>query len=241
MPHPVQHFTWCILHINKQGDNIQPWHTPFQIWSQSVVPCPVLTVRTSNISVFKLLISMYKGLLPVVHFVDMCWVPIACCMLCIAWWTKTMSWQFSREDKQELSDHKRYVHANKEWGQQRDAHLLQEGHPSGNDNRAETWWWPAVTIKERRESALGWAKRMCKGHVAEAETEKESGARRGLGNHAGLGATRMGFTSPHMWLELGRTHNRGGRWPDFFLQKVTQSASGSEEGQGSSCRGQESS
>ena len=29
--------------LNKQGDNIQPWHTPFPIWSQSVVPCPVLT------------------------------------------------------------------------------------------------------------------------------------------------------------------------------------------------------
>ena len=30
--------------LNKQGDNIQPWHTPFQIWNQSIVPCPVLTV-----------------------------------------------------------------------------------------------------------------------------------------------------------------------------------------------------
>jgi len=28
---------------NKQGDNIQPWRTPFPIWNQSVVPCPVLT------------------------------------------------------------------------------------------------------------------------------------------------------------------------------------------------------
>ena len=30
--------------LNKQGDNIQPWHTPFPIWNQSVVPCLVLTV-----------------------------------------------------------------------------------------------------------------------------------------------------------------------------------------------------
>ena len=29
--------------LNKQGDNIQPWSTPFPIWNQSVVPCPVLT------------------------------------------------------------------------------------------------------------------------------------------------------------------------------------------------------
>ena len=28
--------------LNKQGDNIQPWRTPCPIWSQSVVPCPVL-------------------------------------------------------------------------------------------------------------------------------------------------------------------------------------------------------
>ena len=28
--------------LKKQGDNIQPWCTPFPIWSQSVVPCPVL-------------------------------------------------------------------------------------------------------------------------------------------------------------------------------------------------------
>ena len=28
--------------LNKQGDNIQPWHIPFPIWNQSVVPCPVL-------------------------------------------------------------------------------------------------------------------------------------------------------------------------------------------------------
>ena len=32
--------------INKQGDNIQPWRTPFPIWNQSVVPHPVLTVAS---------------------------------------------------------------------------------------------------------------------------------------------------------------------------------------------------
>ena len=30
--------------LNKQGDNMQPWCTPFPIWNQSVLPCPVLTV-----------------------------------------------------------------------------------------------------------------------------------------------------------------------------------------------------
>ena len=32
--------------LNKQGDNIQPWCTPFPIWNQSDVPCPVLTVAS---------------------------------------------------------------------------------------------------------------------------------------------------------------------------------------------------
>ena len=32
--------------LNKQGDNIQPWRTPFPIWNQSVVPCPVLTLAS---------------------------------------------------------------------------------------------------------------------------------------------------------------------------------------------------
>ena len=32
--------------LNKQGDNIQPWRTPFLSWNQSAVPCPVLTVAS---------------------------------------------------------------------------------------------------------------------------------------------------------------------------------------------------
>ena len=32
--------------LSKQGDNIQPWHAPFPIWNQSVVPHPVLTVAS---------------------------------------------------------------------------------------------------------------------------------------------------------------------------------------------------
>ena len=40
---------FCMMYsaykLNKQGDNIQPWHTPFSIWNQSV-PCPVLTVAS---------------------------------------------------------------------------------------------------------------------------------------------------------------------------------------------------
>ena len=32
--------------LNKRGDTIQPWHTPFPIWNQSVVPYPVLSVAS---------------------------------------------------------------------------------------------------------------------------------------------------------------------------------------------------
>ena len=44
----VLHPAWNLVafKLNKQGDNIQPWHTPFPIWNQFVVPCPVLTVAS---------------------------------------------------------------------------------------------------------------------------------------------------------------------------------------------------
>ena len=41
---------FCIIYsaykLNKQSDNIQSWYTPFLIWNQSVIPCPVLTVAS---------------------------------------------------------------------------------------------------------------------------------------------------------------------------------------------------
>ena len=42
----VFHMMYSAYKFNKQGDNIQPWCTPFSIWKQSVVPCPVLTVAS---------------------------------------------------------------------------------------------------------------------------------------------------------------------------------------------------
>ena len=46
MLHPVQHFhmMYSAYKLNKQGDNIQPWRTPFPILNRSVTPCLVLTV-----------------------------------------------------------------------------------------------------------------------------------------------------------------------------------------------------
>ena len=40
------HMMYSAYKLNKQGDNIQPGSTPFPIWNQSVVPCPVLTVAS---------------------------------------------------------------------------------------------------------------------------------------------------------------------------------------------------
>ena len=37
--------------LNKQGDSLQPWCTPFSIWNQSVVPCPVLTCLLTCIQI----------------------------------------------------------------------------------------------------------------------------------------------------------------------------------------------
>ena len=45
--HPVRHhMMYSAYKLNKQGDNIQPWHTPFPIWNQSIVPCLVLTIAS---------------------------------------------------------------------------------------------------------------------------------------------------------------------------------------------------
>ena len=41
---PAFHMMYSACKLNKQDDNIQPWHTPFPIWSQSVVPCLVLSL-----------------------------------------------------------------------------------------------------------------------------------------------------------------------------------------------------
>ena len=35
--------------LNKQGDSIQPWHTPFPIWNQSVVPWLLLLLAAKSL------------------------------------------------------------------------------------------------------------------------------------------------------------------------------------------------
>ena len=43
---PAFHMTYSAYKLNKQGDNIQTWYTPFPIWNQSFVPHPDLMVAS---------------------------------------------------------------------------------------------------------------------------------------------------------------------------------------------------
>jgi len=49
--------------LNEQGDNIQPWCTPFLICNQSVVPCWVLTVACWPASRFLRRLVRWSGIL----------------------------------------------------------------------------------------------------------------------------------------------------------------------------------
>ena len=44
--HAEFHVVYSAHKLNKQGDNIQPWHISFPIWNQSIIPCLVLTVAS---------------------------------------------------------------------------------------------------------------------------------------------------------------------------------------------------
>ena len=43
---PVFSMIYTAYKLNKQGDSIYPWPTPFPIWNQSIVPCLVLIVTS---------------------------------------------------------------------------------------------------------------------------------------------------------------------------------------------------
>ena len=42
------HIMYSSYKLNKQGDNIQLWCTPFPIWNHSIVPCLVLELSISH-------------------------------------------------------------------------------------------------------------------------------------------------------------------------------------------------
>ena len=43
---PAFHMMFSAYKLNEQGDNTQPWCTPFPIWNNSIVPCLVLMVAS---------------------------------------------------------------------------------------------------------------------------------------------------------------------------------------------------
>ena len=40
------HIMFSACKLNKQGDSIQPWHTPFPVWKLSFAACLVLTIAS---------------------------------------------------------------------------------------------------------------------------------------------------------------------------------------------------
>ena len=48
-PSPAFHMMYSAYKLNRQGDNILPWHTTFLIWNQSVFPCPILTINSWHV------------------------------------------------------------------------------------------------------------------------------------------------------------------------------------------------
>ena len=47
---PVFLMMYSAYELNKQGDDIQPWRTPFPIWNQSVLSRPVLLLLSDEVS-----------------------------------------------------------------------------------------------------------------------------------------------------------------------------------------------
>ena len=43
---PISLMMYSEYKLNKQGDNIHPWCTPFPIWNLSIGPCPALSVAS---------------------------------------------------------------------------------------------------------------------------------------------------------------------------------------------------
>ena len=60
---PAFHIMYCACKLNKQGDNIQPWCTPFPIWNQSIVPLSCSNCSNMNLYVYvrPVLTCIYKG------------------------------------------------------------------------------------------------------------------------------------------------------------------------------------
>ena len=77
--------SFCMIYsackLNKQGDNIQPWHTPFPILTLSIVSCLVLTVASWPAhSFFRFPILGEKKF---INVISSCWIEFFVIILCL--------------------------------------------------------------------------------------------------------------------------------------------------------------
>ena len=78
---PAFYIMYSAYMLNKQGDNIQPWWTPFPFLNQSVVPCPVLAVASW---------SAYRFLRKQIRWSD---IPISLRIFHSLLWSTQSQWQ----------------------------------------------------------------------------------------------------------------------------------------------------
>ena len=103
---PAFLMTYSAYKLNKQGDNIQPWHTPFPIWNPFIVPCPVLNVaswptyrflrrqlRWSGISI-ALRIFQFAVIHTVKGFGIVNEAEVHVCLELLLFWWSSRCWQF---------------------------------------------------------------------------------------------------------------------------------------------------
>ena len=96
--------------LNKQGDNTQPWWTPFPIWNQSVVPCPVLAVASWPAYIFLKRQIRWSGI-PISFRIFHSWL----------WSTQSKPWTLSPEKRWRY----RHIHSTDHPG----AHHRRNAHP----------------------------------------------------------------------------------------------------------------
>ena len=67
--------------LNRQGDNTQPWCTPFPIWNQSIVSCLILTVVSWHAYQFLRRQVRWSGISIFFRNFHIClWLPIILCL-----------------------------------------------------------------------------------------------------------------------------------------------------------------
>ena len=73
---PAYLMIYSAYKLSNQGDNIQPWLSPFPVWNQCVVPCPVLTVASWSAYRFLKRQVRWSGIpVSLINFHSLLWLP----------------------------------------------------------------------------------------------------------------------------------------------------------------------